>query len=509
YSLAVSGRYAYVANTGSASLMTIDISNPASPTVVGTTTTGISPISIAVSGRYAYVANYSVANMQIFDLGGEYASNLEAGTAQIGNLGVDNNLTIQGSESIASGLNVGGSVGIAGNLSSAGTINVTTTNSSSVVATLKAASGQTADILDLTNNSNTVVASFDNNGKLTSTGLTTSGADVNINSSSGNGNVSIGNNSNASNSVTIAGGSTGGINLNGYTNINSGTGTTANTTNINSGSTTSSSTTNIGTSYNGSNGGTVNIGNAKGSVAISGTISSSVTLQVGSGGSGGSTTAFLINNASGSQLLAADSINGQIIVGSSSNGVALSGSGLTLSGTAQRLRTITLTPEYSGAVLDCGSSTCPSNDIGTMTAGFDSTIANFSGSAWINGAGESYYNWTTSQGTNETYDVVVRVPIPSDWSGWNGTYPISIDTRASTTSGSTVSAFLFDTNGSAESSWNSCSVTVNTVWTKINPSCGLSGTYAADGIMTLRLRLASTGNNTQLGNIYLKYNSKW
>ena len=347
----------------------------------------------------------------------------------------------------------------------------------------------------------------DASGNVSSAGLTSSGT-TNINTGTSTGLVSIGNSSNANNSVTITGGSTGGINLNGYTNINSGTGTTANTTNINSGSTTSSSNTNIGTSYNGSNGGTVNIGNAKGSVAISGTITSSVTLQVGSGGSGGSTTSFLINNASGTQLLAADSTNnGQIIVGSSSsNGIVLSSNGLTLNGTAQHTRTITLTPEYAGAVLDNGGQ---SNDIGTMTAGFDSTIANFSGSAWINGAGESYYNWTTSQGTNETYDVVVRVPLPSDWSGWNGTYPISIDTRASTTSGSTVSAFLFDTNGSAESSWNSCSVTVNTVWTKINPSCGLSGNYAADGIMTLRLRLASTGNNTQLGNIYLKYNSKW
>jgi hypothetical protein len=397
-------------------------------------------------------------------------------------------------------------------------------------------------------------------GYLSTTGLTTSGADVNINASS-NFNTNI-NTGTSTGSVTI-GNSLSTTNITGTTNINSGSTTSSSTSNIGTsynGSTTYSvgtisqgiGTTSIvgsGTTFTAAmtggtityydtttaiitfkdathlnssvvktvpplstysisnySGGTVNIGNAAGSVAISGKITSSVTLQVGNGAGGGSTTSFLINNASGSQLLAADSITGQIIVGSSSNGVALSSSGLTLSGTAQRLRTITLTPEYSGAVLDSGGL---ATDIGTMTAGFDSTIANFSGSAWINGAGESYYNWTTSQGTNETYDVVVRVPLPSDWSGWNGTYPISIDTRASTTSGSTVSAFLFDTNGSAESSWNSCSVTVNTVWTKINPSCGLSGTYAADGIMTLRLRLASTGNNTQLGNIYLKYNSKW
>ena len=120
WSVTVSGRYAYVANQGSASMQVIDISNPTSPVVVGTVTTGANPRPIAVSGRYAYVGNYGSNNMQIFDLGGEYASSLEAGTAQIGNLGVDNNLLVQGSESIAGGINVGGSANITGNVSISG-----------------------------------------------------------------------------------------------------------------------------------------------------------------------------------------------------------------------------------------------------------------------------------------------------------------------------------------------------------------------------------------------------
>ena len=59
--------------------------------------------------------------MQIFDLGGEYAQNIEVGTAQIGNLSVDNSLSINGSEYLTGSMNVSGSANINGSASITGT----------------------------------------------------------------------------------------------------------------------------------------------------------------------------------------------------------------------------------------------------------------------------------------------------------------------------------------------------------------------------------------------------
>jgi|GEM_PF-1028818 len=67
-SIYVSGRYAYVANSGASTMSIIDISNPNSSSVISTTTTGTSPVSIHVSGRYAYVANSGANTVSIIDI---------------------------------------------------------------------------------------------------------------------------------------------------------------------------------------------------------------------------------------------------------------------------------------------------------------------------------------------------------------------------------------------------------------------------------------------------------
>jgi hypothetical protein len=67
-SVYVQGRYAYVANYGSSTFQIIDVSNPASPTSVGSVSTGSNPTSVYVQGRYAYVVNYSGNTLQIFDV---------------------------------------------------------------------------------------------------------------------------------------------------------------------------------------------------------------------------------------------------------------------------------------------------------------------------------------------------------------------------------------------------------------------------------------------------------
>jgi hypothetical protein len=244
--------------------------------------------------------------------------------------------------------------------------------------------------------------------------------------------------------------------------------------------------------------------NPVGQITLGGTITSPVALQ----NLANSTNSLQISNASGTSLLAADTTNMQIVIGTGANTVALSSSGVTLYGTAQRARTITLTPEYSGAVLDNGSGDPGySSSVGTMTAGFDSSAS--IGSSY----GENYYQWTTSQSSAQSYDVVARIPLPSDFSSFNGSTPISINTKGS--SGGSVTAYLWDTgSATSETNWSytgpGCSISVTTSWVK-NTGCTVSGSNSADGIMTLRIKMvaAASGGTTQLGNISLKYLSKW
>ncbi|MEI7758991.1 MAG: hypothetical protein WCJ05_02310, partial [bacterium] len=249
--------------------------------------------------------------------------------------------------------------------------------------------------------------------------------------------------------------------------------------------------------------------NPAGQISINGVVSSQFSLQ----NTVNSTSSFVINNASGTSLLAADTTNSQVIIGSGANTVALSSTGVTLYGTAQRARTITLTAEYTGAILDNGASDpsytgSTSGTVGSMTAGFDS-------SASINSSyGENYYQWTNSQSTAQGYDVVVRIPLPSDFSSFNTTTPFSINTKGS--SGANVTGFLWDTGSTtSETSWSftgsgGCSIAVTTSWVK-NTGCTVTGTNTADGIMTLRLRMvaAASGGTVQLGSISIKYLSKW
>ena len=124
YALAVQGRYAYVTNflSSPGNFQTIDISNPAQPFSVGTTSTGTSsnPNAIAVSGRYAYVTSQTTNTFQVFDLGGTYSQALEAGSAEFGSVNVGGQSTFTGDASFQGGVNVGSSLQIGANFGVAG-----------------------------------------------------------------------------------------------------------------------------------------------------------------------------------------------------------------------------------------------------------------------------------------------------------------------------------------------------------------------------------------------------
>ena len=189
--------------------------------------------------------------------------------------------------------------------------------------------------------------------------------------------------------------------------------------------------------------------------------------------------------------------NGTVRVGNATDGVDISGAGsITLNGAARHSTAIVLSPEYAGAVLDPGSG---ANNTGTMTSKFDLTNR------------RNYYKWTTTQGTAQSYDVVVQVPIPSGFSAWATTTPITVDTYTSNTSTGTVTIEARDTAGTVVSGINFASVTPSSATTWQSVSAGtISGTYTAGSYMTLRLRMTSpTSGDVRLGNIQLNYLAKW
>ena len=66
--ITVQGRYVYAAD-GNGALEIIDVSNPANPVLAGKTTSGLSfPTAIVVSGRYAYITDWTNQALYIYDV---------------------------------------------------------------------------------------------------------------------------------------------------------------------------------------------------------------------------------------------------------------------------------------------------------------------------------------------------------------------------------------------------------------------------------------------------------
>ena len=102
----VQGRYAYVSNEGTLANI-YDVTNPASPVLVGTFTTASGNEGIFVQGRYAYVPCGTANVLQVFDLGGAYIQQLEAGGIEVGTLATRENMTVNNDLAVVGGATFG------------------------------------------------------------------------------------------------------------------------------------------------------------------------------------------------------------------------------------------------------------------------------------------------------------------------------------------------------------------------------------------------------------------
>ncbi|HWT40446.1 MAG TPA: right-handed parallel beta-helix repeat-containing protein [Dongiaceae bacterium] len=220
-----------------------------------------------------------------------------------------------------------------------------------------------------------------------------------------------------------------------------------------------------------------------------------------------STNAFSIQDASSNVYFNADTSTGTLTLGNAASGNYITfapSTGLTAFGTTQHTKTISLSAEYAGAVLyggDTGGANCSTNQSGTMTSGYDTSSAQ-----------QSYYNWTSTSATSQCYDVVVRIPIPNDFSSWSGAPSIKVKTDNAANTAYAIGIIKSDgvTYDASYGSAYTSPGTLGTSWANMATSSLDASGYTAGGYMTILVRLtAKSSSNVQLADIVLTYNSKF
>jgi hypothetical protein len=159
-------------------------------------------------------------------------------------------------------------------------------------------------------------------------------------------------------------------------------------------------------------------------------------------------------------------------------------------GNSRNVRAVTLTPEYSGAVLSGTGS-------GTMTAGYDSAVR------------KNYYRWSSSSASPQVYSVVVRYTLPADWTAWSPGAGICLDAWTSSTSLGLVTLDVDGTDTLADLTAQSGTPSSSSAWA--NKCFALDDSqYTADGVMEITLNLsAEDAASVQIGPLRMSYLSSF
>jgi hypothetical protein len=278
--------------------------------------------------------------------------------------------------------------------------------------------------------------------------------------------------------------------------------------------------------FNGGTGDIADFLNGSGTTVASFNSAGSVLLKAAN-----SATAFQVQNSTGAAYLTVDTQNAiikigdtisaaSIVVGDGTNNATFASTTheLTLNGSAQHTRRITLQPEFAGAVMTAQNGCASCN--GSMTSDMDpasgaSTLSSAEGYA------HSYYAWTTTQGTNQNYDIWVSYTLPSDYAGLKTpSAPFSVWAKTSDTTNGTVTMQVFNATrstpaycyGSTTDTPASLTPTTANTWQQTttgsmaSPGC----TFSANDRIWIRFRLqAPTSGITRLGELSFDYLSKW
>lgn len=246
--------------------------------------------------------------------------------------------------------------------------------------------------------------------------------------------------------------------------------------------------------------------------------------------SANSANAFAVQNSTGASYLSIDTsaatikigdgvTTTSIVVGDGTNNVTFAGSTreMTLNGNARHSRRITLQPEFAGAVMTAqnGCTSCS----GTMTSDAE-PAAGASNLSSAEGYGHTFYSWTTTQGTNQNYDIWVSYTLPSDFSAFSSSTPFSVWTKSSDTTNGTVTLQVMDADrspaycyGGASDTAQSLTPSTANTWEEKTPGTSITSggcSFSANDRIWIRFRMqAPSGGTTKLGELRFDYYSKW
>jgi hypothetical protein len=168
---------------------------------------------------------------------------------------------------------------------------------------------------------------------------------------------------------------------------------------------------------------------------------------------------------------------------------------------------IVINAEYIGAALDSASDgSCSSSNIGTMTSGF------YAGTSSV--PPQNYFEWTTAQTTSQCYDVVVQVPLPSDFGSFvtSGNSFQIYGTNSSSTNSTDVAVEAIQCNAAADTGFGGgyVGISTGTSWAQTSISASsdsfTTANYTSCGYLTLKIRLTASSNSTvQIGTIDIPY----
>ncbi len=176
-------------------------------------------------------------------------------------------------------------------------------------------------------------------------------------------------------------------------------------------------------------------------------------------------------------------------------------------------QTVTLNPEYPGAVLT-GDGT---NNTGSMTSDFCSGTGrlniNVSGSNCGTNDEFNYYAWT-AQATND-YDIYVKYQLPSDFNGWSSDTSIKMYGWVTATSTDKVELAMFNAAGTqcgSTTTLNSSNLTwqqTNMTGSESSDSACNTTNMAPGSIVTFRIKMTVGTNNdfARAGYLQFTYNS--
>jgi hypothetical protein len=150
-------------------------------------------------------------------------------------------------------------------------------------------------------------------------------------------------------------------------------------------------------------------------------------------------------------------------------------------------RRVTLNPEFEGGLLYADGT----NNSGVMMSSYDATNRH------------NYYEWSTSQGTPQDYDIVIKHQLPSDWNATTefNASTVMARTWVSNTTNAAITMTIIDEGGTTCLSAVTIEPGSNSTWTQttldsatINSACALT----ANENITIIIKVTSVSPNTDL-----------